>query len=84
MKKIGKYIAKHKILILIITLILLIPAFIGMQKTKINYNILLYLPSDNETVEGQNTLTNDFNLGAFSMTVIENMNPNDIINLEIK
>ena len=62
MKNISKKIVKHKNLILIIGLLLLIPAMIGMVKTKINYNILVYLPEDIETMKGQDILTNDFNI----------------------
>lgn len=84
MKKIGDYICKHKILILILTLVLLIPAIIGMALTKINYDILVYLPEDIETIKGQDILTNDFNMGAFSVTIIDNMSAKDILKLEDK
>ena len=84
MKKIGDFICKYKINILIITLILLIPAFIGMKKTAINYDILVYLPEDIETVKGQNILTDDFNTGAFAVSIVDNMNSKDILKLEKK
>ena len=84
MKKIGDFICKYKINILIITLILLIPDFIGMKKTAINYDILVYLPEDIETVKGQNILTDDFNTGAFAVSIVDNMNSKDILKLEKK
>ena len=84
MKNISKKIVKHKTLILIIGLLLLIPAMIGMVKTKINYNILVYLPEDIETMKGQDILTNDFNMGAFSVSVIENMSSKEILDYEDK
>ena len=65
MKKIGKFITEHSLLIVIISLVLLIPAMIGFISTKTNYDILVYLPEDIETVQGQNILTDEFNLGAF-------------------
>lgn len=84
MKKIGDFICEYKINILIITLVLLIPAFIGMKKTAINYDILVYLPEDIETVKGQNILTDDFNTGAFAVSIVDNMNSKDILKLEKK
>lgn len=82
MKKIGDKICQNRVKILILTLILLIPTFIGYINTKVNYDILVYLPKDIETIKGQNILTNDFNMGAFSVSIIENMSPNDILDLE--
>ena len=84
MKKIGKFICKYKTIILLISLILIVPSFINMKLTKINYNILVYLPDDIETMKGQNILADDFNMGAFSVTVLENMNAKDILKLEDK
>lgn len=84
MKKVGKFICNYKKTFLIITLLLLIPSFIGMKLTKINYDILVYLPDDIETVKGQNILTNDFDMGAFSTVIIDNMSSNDILKLESK
>lgn len=84
MKKIGDFVCQHKWMIIIITLLLLIPAFIGMEKTKINYDILVYLPEDIETLKGQKILTEDFNMGAFSITIVENMASKDILRLEDK
>lgn len=82
MQKISDLICKHKTLIIMLTLILLIPALIGIATTKINYDILVYLPSDIKTIDGQNILTEDFNMGAFSVSIIENMPAKDILKLE--
>ena len=84
MKKIGDVVVKHKISILIITAILIIPSLIGYVKTKVNYDILVYLPDDIETLKGENILTDDFNMGAFSVTVVENMADQDLLVLEDK
>ena len=64
MKKIAQKICENKTLILIISGLLLILSFIGMNLTKINYDILVYLPDDIETIKGQNILTDDFDMGA--------------------
>lgn len=84
MKKIANFITNHSLLIVIISLILLIPAFIGYFNTKINYDILVYLPEDLETIKGQNILTNDFGIGAFSFIIIDSNDQNKIINIEEK
>ena len=84
MNKLGEKICKHKKLIIIFTVILLIPALIGMYKTKINYDILVYLPEDIETIKGENILTDDFNMGAFAITIVDNMADKDVITLESK
>ncbi len=82
MKKITSWITNHSVLVLIIAFLLLIPAGIGYYNTKINYDILVYLPEDIETIEGQNILTNDFGIGAFSFVTVENKKNLDIVNLE--
>ncbi len=84
MKKISEFIVKNKWLILIISLILLIPSIIGIKNTKINYDILVYLPEDIETMKGEKILTDDFNMGAFSLTMVENMDNKDVLELEDK
>lgn len=84
MKKFANKICEKKILILIISLILLILSFIGMKLTKVNYDILVYLPSDIETIKGQNILTDDFNMGSYSTVVVSNLSNKDIIKLEDK
>ena len=65
MKKFKEFIVNHSVLVVIISLLLLIPSIIGYVNTKINYNILVYLPEDIETIKGQNILTEDFKIGAF-------------------
>ena len=69
MIKVGKWIAKHKILIIIIGIALLIPSYLGMAATRINYDVLSYLPDTLETVEGQDIMVDQFGMGAFSMIV---------------
>lgn len=73
MIKVGKWIAKHRILIILIGIILLIPSCFGMAATRINYDVLSYLPNSLETVEGQDIMVDQFGMGAFSMIVVENM-----------
>ncbi len=82
MQKIGNFVCKHKTLIIIITLLLLIPSLIGYVKTKINYDILVYLPSDIETLKGEEILTNDFNMGAFAMLTLKNMSDKEVLSLK--
>lgn len=84
MVKFGQFICKHRRVILILSLILLIPSLIGMKATRINYDILVYLPDDIETIKGENILSNDFNMGAFSVVILDNMQTKDIIKLEDK
>ncbi len=84
MKKIGEAIVKKKWFIIILTMILLIPALIGYVKTDINYDILVYLPSDIETIKGENILTDDFNMGSFAMVVAEDLPSKEVIKLEEK
>lgn len=84
MQKFGQFICKHRKFILILTLVLLIPSIIGMKATRINYDILVYLPDDIETIKGENILSEDFNMGAFSMIILDNMDTKDILSLENK
>lgn len=84
MQKFGEFICKHRKLILIIAILLIIPAIIGMKATRINYDILVYLPEDIETIKGEKILSDEFNMGAFSMVILEDMKPKDIISLEDK
>ena len=84
MKKIGEAIVKKKWFIIILTMILLIPALIGYVKTDINYDILVYLPSDIETIKGENILTDDFQMGSFAMVVAEGLPSKEVIKLEEK
>ena len=82
MQKFGEFVCKHKRIILIIMLILLIPSIIGMKATRINYDILVYLPDGIETIQGENILSEDFNMGAFSIILLEDMETKDILKLE--
>ena len=71
MHKVAKFICKYSKVILVIALLLLIPSLIGMKATRVNYDILVYLPDDIETIQGENVLTEDFNMGGFSIIIIE-------------
>ena len=84
MLKFGQFVTKHKKIILIIAIILLIPSILGMKATRTNYNILAYLPSDLETVQGQDVLADDFHRGAYAILVVDNMPSKDILKLEDK
>lgn len=80
--KAGKWIARHRILMLIIGFLLVIPSAIGMAKTRVNYDLLSYLPEHLETVKGQDILVDEYGMGAFSMVVVENMEMKDVQKLE--
>ncbi len=84
MKKMSRSICKHKWLIVVLTIILMIPALLGYFLTDINYDILVYLPSDIETLKGEKILTDDFNMGSFSIVVAEDMSSKEILKLEDK
>lgn len=84
MIKVGKWIAKHKILIIIIGIALLIPSYLGMAATRINYDVLSYLPDTLETVDGQDIMVDQFGMGAFSMIVVEDMELKDVVALKEK
>ena len=80
----AKAVVKHRILILILTVILMIPSVIGMINTRVNYDMLTYLPSDMETVIGQNELLKDFDKGAFTFLIFEDMPNKDVAKLKEK
>ena len=84
MIKVGNWIAKHNVLIVLISMILLIPSVIGMAATRVNYDILSYLPDSLETVEGQDIMVDEFGMGAFSMVVVEDMDLKDVAALKEK
>ena len=84
MHKIAEKICKHRKLILIIALLLLIPSIIGMKATRINYDILVYLPEDIETIKGEDILSENFDMGGFSVVLLEDMSTKDIVKLEEK
>lgn len=82
MKKIGKAIAKGRYLIFILALALLVPSAIGYLNTRVNYDILSYLPDSLETVSGQDIMVDEFGMGAFSMVIVEGMDNKDAAALE--
>lgn len=82
MVKVGKWIAKNKILILILATILLIPSLYGMKTMKTNYDLLTYLPKNLDTVKDQDIVVDQFGMGAFSMVVVENKALKDTAQLE--
>lgn len=84
MKKFSKFIANHSILILVISILFLIPATIGYVKTKINYDILIYLPENNETIKGEKILTDEFGLGSYAFIITNSKSNKDILKLEEK
>lgn len=84
MVKVGKKIVKFRVPILILSIILLIPAVWGYVNTRINYDVLTYLPEDIETMQGQEIMTNDFGIGAFSMLMVDGMEDKDIVKLKEK
>lgn len=71
MRKLAEFICKYRVAILIVAILLLIPSVIGMNKTRVNYDILTYLPDDNQTIQGQNILKDDFKMGAYSMILVD-------------
>ncbi len=84
MKKFGKGVVKCRVLILILAIILLVPSAIGYFNTRVNYDILSYLPDEIETMKGQEILKDDFGIGAFSLCVVEGMDNKDVCALERK
>lgn len=84
MEKFGRFVVKCRIPIFILSLLLLIPSAIGYVKTKINYDILYYLPPEIETMQGQNILLNEFGTGAFSLCVVEGMPEKEVAALKEK
>lgn len=73
MEKFGKVIVKLRIPILVLSILLLIPSAIGYFNTRVNYDILYYLPDEIETMQGQDILMKDFNKGAYAMVVVQDM-----------
>ena len=82
--KFGKAVVKCRVPILIVALALLIPAVFGMVNTRINYDMLNYLPEDMDTVIGQDELMEDFGKGAFSFIIVEDMPAKDVSALKTK
>ena len=84
MVKVGKKIAKHRIAILIIGFLLLIPSAFGYFNTRVNYDILYYLPDNIDTMKGQEILMDDFGKGAFAMEVVEGMTTKEVTDVKKK
>ncbi len=82
MEKFGRKVVQLRIPILILSLVLLIPSFLGYVSTRVNYDILSYLPKDIETMVGQDILVDEFGTGAFSMFVVDGMEPKEIAGLK--
>lgn len=82
MEKFGRRVVQLRIPILILSLALLIPSFLGYLGTRVNYDILSYLPKDIETMVGQDILVDEFETGAFSMFVVEGMAPKEVVKLK--
>lgn len=78
MIKFGKWVVKHKIPILIFAFLLMFPSVWGMEHTRINYDMLTYLPGEIETMKGQDILLDEFGKGAFSFVIVENMKEKDV------
>ncbi|MEG1947218.1 MAG: efflux RND transporter permease subunit [Lachnospiraceae bacterium] len=81
MIKFGKGVVKYRIPIFIISLLLLIPSAFGYMNTRVNYDILTYLPKDIETMKGQDILVDEFGTGAFSLCIVEGMENKDVAEL---
>ena len=84
MEKLGRKIVNYRIPIFIISLLLLIPASIGYLNTRVNYDILSYLPGEIETMKGQDILVDEFGTGAYSMFICEGMENKDVAALKEK
>ena len=83
MKQIGKLIARFRILVIILAVALLVPSGIGYLRTRVNYDILSYLPDSLDTVYGQDVMVEDFGSGAFSMIIVEGMKKKDTAALNV-
>ena len=84
MVKFGKQVVKHRVAILIASILLLIPSVFGYLHTRVNYDILTYLPEDIETMQGQNIMVDDFGTGAFSMFMVDGMKEKEVAALKDK
>lgn len=81
MRKFGKVVVKLRIPILVLSFLLLIPSVIGYFNTRVNYDILYYLPNDIDTMQGQDILLDDFGKGAYAMVVVDGMNKSNVSKL---
>ena len=84
MDRFGKAVVKFRIPILIIGILLLIPSALGILSTRINYDMLMYLPDEIDTIKGQDILLDEFGKGAFSMVMVEGMEDKDVAALKEK
>jgi len=84
MKKFADFISNKYILVLIICLVLVVPAVIGYMNTRINYDILVYLPDDVDTIKGEHILTDDFSLGSYAFVMIDMKDSYKVLKLEDK
>lgn len=84
MVKFGKQVVKHRVAILIASILLLIPSVFGYFHTRVNYDVLTYLPKDIETMQGQDIMLEDFDIGAFSMFMVDGMEDKDVAALKSK
>ncbi len=84
MKKFAKSITNHPFMVLVISVILFIISIFGYVNTRINYDILVYLPDSIETIKGEKILTDDFGLGSYAFVMVDNKSSLDILNLEEK
>lgn len=82
--KLGKAVVKSRFVILILAVALMIPSALGMAFTRVNYDILSYLPDNLDTIKGQDYLLDDFGKGAFSFLIFENMDDKDVAATEKK
>ncbi len=82
MNRFARWLVKHRVVVVIVCLALLIPSVFGMMATKVKYDLLYYLPEDLDTIKGQNILTEDFGKGAFSLCVTEGLTEVEQADLE--
>ena len=78
MNKFGKAVVKCRVVILITSILLLVPAVFGYILTRVNYDVLTYLPKEIETMQGQDIMIEDFGIGAFSMLMVDGMEPKEV------
>ncbi len=78
----GKWVVKHRVLILVVSIMLLVPSVFGIVNCRVNYDILTYLPEDLETMKGQDIMVDEFGTGAFSMCVVEGMDEKSVSSLK--
>lgn len=79
--KVGKWIARQRVAILLLAIVLLVPSIIGFKSMRTNYDLLTYLPDSLETVQGQDILVDEFGMGAYSMIVVDDMELKDVQSL---